>query len=111
MICKSEAIELVRGAPELVEVELPDGRLKRANRCAVCGANVWGAPSAFPNLRTLHPGGLDDTSWLNPVGHIWTRSAQPWVVLDPGTLQYERQPSNDELLALVQAWQQRPGAA
>ncbi len=108
MICESDAIKLERGSPELVEVELPDGRVKRANRCPSCQVSVWGSPRASPNLRTLHPGTLDDASWLAPIGHIWTRSAQPWVVIDPESLQFERQPTPEQMLELVRAWKQRP---
>ena len=107
MICEAEAIKIERGSPELIEIELSDGRVKRANRCPTCHVNLWGAPKVAANLRTLHPGTLDDTSWLVPIGHIWTRSAQPWVVLDPGSIQYEQQPTPEELLELVRAWKQR----
>jgi hypothetical protein len=55
---------------------------------------------------TLRPGGLDDTSWLQPIGHIWTRSAQPWVSIPEGTLNYEDQPQ--DYTALIQAWRERP---
>ena len=109
MICERDAIELERGSPELVELDLPDGRVKRANRCSRCLVNLWGTPKAIPNLLTLHPGTLDDTSWLAPIGHIWTRSAQPWVVLDPNLLQYEQQSTPEELLGLVRAWKSRAG--
>ena len=32
-----------------------------------------------PEISSVKAGSLDDTSWLRPVGHIWTRSRQPWV--------------------------------
>ena len=86
MLVPRDAIEVLRGEPELHETELPDGRRKRANRCPVCATNVWGAPHRFPQILNLHPGTLDDTSWLEPVGHIWTRSAQPWVTLSSNRL-------------------------
>jgi hypothetical protein len=40
--------------------------------------------------RPIKAGSFDDRSWLRPVGHIWTASAQPWfaapqgMVNDPG---------------------------
>ncbi|HME74058.1 MAG TPA: GFA family protein [Myxococcota bacterium] len=97
----------LQGQPELFEVELPDGRRKRANRCANCATNVWGSPLRFPQLLILHPGTLDDTSWLEPAGHIWTCSAQPWVRLPAESLCYEQQP--EDMMALVRAWKARSG--
>ncbi|MEX0272119.1 hypothetical protein AB3R30_23625 [Leptolyngbyaceae cyanobacterium UHCC 1019] len=40
----------------------------------------------------MKPGTLDDTSWLQPVGHVWTRSAQPWFTIPADTLQEKGQP-------------------
>ena len=39
-------------------------------------------------------GTLDDTSWIEPVGDIWTRSAQPWVALSDDRLRTEQQPAD-----------------
>jgi hypothetical protein len=100
-----DAIVLLQGRPELVEADLADGRKKRGNRCPVCATNVWGAPVRFPQLLNLHPGTLDDTRWLEPVGHIWTRSAQPWLRALLGGLCYEGQP--DDMLPLIRAWKAR----
>ena len=44
-------------------------------------------PSAFV------PDTLDDTSWLAPVAHFFTRSAQPWVQPAPGAQCFETQPN------------------
>lgn len=86
-------------------LRLPDGRERRARRCAACDTTLWGEPPAYPQLRNLQPGTLDDTSWLSPVGHIWTQSMQPWVVLAPDALRYEGQP--EDMLPLVRAWKAR----
>ncbi len=105
MLVPRDAIELLRGVPELHEVDLPDGRRKRANRCPICATNVWGAPHRFPQILNLHPGTLDDTSWLEPVGHIWTRSAQPWLRMPMDGLCYEQQP--EDMMPLIRAWKAR----
>jgi len=102
-----EAIEVLQGTPELREVDLVDGRRKRGFRCPRCDTQLWGAPQRVPQLLNLHPGSLDETSWLEPVGHIWTRSAQPWVRIPADTLRYERQP--EDVLPMVRAWKARSG--
>jgi hypothetical protein len=40
----------------------------------------------------VRSGTLDDTSWVEPVGDIWTKSAQPWVKF--GALTAEGQPKD-----------------
>ena len=37
----------------------------------------------------LRAGTLDDTSWLMPVAHMFTASAQPWIQPAPGAECYE----------------------
>jgi hypothetical protein len=49
----------------------------------VCnGAKPGTAPAG--TVFALRSGALDDTSWLRPTIHFWTRSAQPWVMLPEG---------------------------
>jgi hypothetical protein len=105
MIVRREALVVVAGEPERYSVELADGRLKEAHFCGRCSTRLWG-PSSVAGLAVLEPGSLDDTSWLVPVGHIWTRSAQPWVVIPNNELSFSEQPQGDSSLALVRAWKQ-----
>ena len=106
MYVARDAIKLLRGEPQLREFNLSDGRERRAFACAECGASLWGERRNLPELLNLQPGTLDDTSWFRPVGHIWTRSAQPWVTIPPEALRYEMQP--EDPLPLVRAWKSRP---
>ena len=38
-------------------------------------------------------GTLDDTSWLRPTRHVWTRSKQAWITLPEGDEVFETQPA------------------
>ena len=42
----------------------------------------------------VRAGTLDDTSWLRPTAHFWTRSAQPWVVVPEEDQRFETQPED-----------------
>jgi hypothetical protein len=106
MVVRRTALEIVRGRPSEYALELADGRTKQATFCPRCSTRLWG-PSRVPGLAVLEPGSLDDTSWLRPVGHIWTRSAQPWVRIPEDVLRFEQQPRDEESLALVRAWRAR----
>ena len=72
------------------------GRVKSRWVCADCGTWLFG--DARPGtqhpymIRVVRGGTLDDTSWLNPTTHFWTRSKQPWVVVPVGGKTYETQP-------------------
>ena len=105
LIVRRESLEPLSGELSLVPVAMPDGREKRAVRCAHCGTRVWGEPARVPQIRTLRPGTLDDPRAWEPYGNMWTASALPWVSLAPGP-RFERQP--EDLLAMVKAWQGRP---
>lgn len=106
------SVEVERGEPVLVHVAIPDdGADKYDRHCPECWSRLWSEPPKIPEIFVLRPGTLDDTSWLRPVGHIWTASAQPWVPIpEPSEdmLVYPREPDDG---ALVRAWQRyRKGA-
>lgn len=67
------------GEPKLWQVTADSGRQKICAFCPDCGSRIYHAFSGDPDVLSVKAGSLDDTSWLRPVGHIWTRSAQPWV--------------------------------
>jgi hypothetical protein len=76
--------------------------------CAGCGSRLYHLPSRAPALAIVKPGTLDDVSWLHPVGHIWTRSAQPWIAFPADAVLVDGQPP--DFRALEAAWRARAGA-
>lgn len=74
--------------------------------CPQCGTRIMHRGRGDDSGSSIRAGTLDDTSWLNPVGHIWTASAQKWVVLEG--LTYKHQPE-DGYAALCQAFKERFG--
>lgn len=106
MLVRSEAIELERGDLQESRVELEDGRVRMCSRCRHCFTALWGSSSA-DGFAVVEPGTLDDTSWFFPVGHIWTRSAQPWFPMPQESIRIEKQPTRDEVVELVRAWKNR----
>jgi hypothetical protein len=63
-------------------------------------------PERIPTMSIAKPGTLDDTTWLDPVGHIWTASAARWFTIPDDKVNYEAQPA--DLSRLIEAWAQRP---
>jgi hypothetical protein len=76
--------------------------------CGDCGTRLMHLPERNPQVTVIKPGTLDDTRWLAPVGHIWTRSAQPWFEIPQYLVKYEGQPP--DLSRLIEAWRVRQAA-
>jgi len=104
MIVRRDALAILRGEPVPYE-STAEGRTRRGRFCAACATRLWGEPSRLPQIRVLRPGTLDDTSWIVPVAHIWTRSRQPWVRLPEDAVAFDTQP--DDPMALVALWRER----
>ena len=49
--------------------------------CPDCGTRLYHSSSLGSDYWHLKPGALDDTSWLEPVAQVWTKSGQPWLKL------------------------------
>lgn len=105
MILSRTAVDLLQGDPQHYGVTLADGRQKHGTFCGTCATRLWSEPVEFPQVVNVVPGTLDDTTWLRPIAHIWTRSKQPWVVIPPGTLTFEGPPADP--MALINAWWDR----
>jgi hypothetical protein len=95
------AIEVTKGSAEAHTSATAEGRAQHLRMCGPCRTRLWSEPPKRPDVAILRGGTLDDTSWLQPVAHIWTRSAQPWFVFPKGMKTYEGQPASmDEVAAL-----------
>jgi hypothetical protein len=66
------------------------GRVTVRLVCPECGSWVCGTPRGG-EVR-VRGGTLDDTSWLRPNRHIWTRRKQAWVTFPEGEEVFDGQP-------------------
>ena len=104
MLVPRASLTITKGKPTYWERTARSGNVVGAAFCGVCGVRLYHEP-ANKAVLNVKPGTLDDTSWVSPVGHIWTARAQPWLagrlegVLYPG-----QQPNMD---ALIAAWRAR----
>ena len=95
------AFRLVQGQPKGVQRITGSGRVSTRWVCPECGVWVCTAPRPGSTVRNVRGGTLDDTSWLRPTAHIWTRSKQPWLALPEGDGNFETQPQGDPWWASV----------
>ena len=105
MWARRPAVEVTKGEAAVQNSLGADGSPRLARICAQCATRLWSEPPKHPNLAIVRPGTLDDTSWLKPVAHIWTRSAQPWFVFPPGAVRFEQHPP--DMRELVTLWNSR----
>ena len=77
--------------PRRLQRTADSGRVNIRLVCPECGSWICGMPRN--GLIRVRGGTLDDTSWLRPTRHIWTRRKQPWVKLPEGDEAFEGQPA------------------
>ncbi len=106
VVAKQSAIDWSGARPEPFGVELPDGRSKILRRCPRCMGPI-GSVERPDGLVSIDAGVFDDTSWIQPAGHIFTRSAQPWVRFADDVLQHAGPPSQADFVELVRIWRNR----
>ena len=99
------AFVITAGQPKSWSRTADSGRILDGDLCDVCGVRLAHHPRANDKVSIVKPGTLDDTSWLYPVGHIWTRSAQPWVQIPRDSVIHEGHPA--DLTPLMEAWRRR----
>lgn len=106
LLVRRASLSIESGQPAEYALVLPDGRRKRSQYCSRCHTRLF-CPSRTPELIIVEAATLDDTSWLWPVAHIWTRSAQAWIRLPDDTLQFAKQPEPGDMAAFVTTWSER----
>src|SRR5499427_7884025 len=73
--------------PRSLQRTADSGRVNTRLVCPECGSWVCGIPR--DGMVRVRAGTLDDTSWLRPTRHIWTRSKQPWITFAEGDETFE----------------------
>jgi hypothetical protein len=70
---------IVQGTPARFEWKADSGARRFGYFCGDCGSRLAHGQVPSSGVVSLRAGTLDDTSWIEPVGDIWTKSAQPGV--------------------------------
>jgi hypothetical protein len=86
-----DSFALLRGALRSYTRTSDSGRELGIAFCGDCGTRIFHEPRYREGVLNLKPGTLDDTSWLQPTHHFWTRSRQAWVELPEGVACFEMQ--------------------
>ena len=95
---------LTTGSPACWSRTSPSGVTVLSWFCRNCACRIYGERDGRPRVINIRAGSLDDTTWIASVGHLWTRSAQPWLHIEPDALAHETQP--EDFRAFIAAWKQ-----
>jgi hypothetical protein len=98
----AKGFHILQGEPKGWRHLSPKGVQVTSRFCGDCGGRLYGERATRPEIVNVRAGTLDDTSWMLPVAHLYSRSAQPWVEPAVNADCYETQPEN--LTAPMAAW-------
>lgn len=98
----TNGFRITRGEPKPWHHTSPSGVAVISWFCGDCGGRIYGERSGRPESMNIRAGTLDDTEWLKPIGHFYTRSAQAWVQPADGAECYEIGPPS--FLPLAEKW-------
>lgn len=105
MLVSKNQIEVIQGRPAQYDYVEKDGRHRLGVFCGKCATRLWGESPRVSGVFFLPPGTLDDTSWVEPAAHVWTRSAQPWVSIPDSVPAFAQEA--EDVSVLVSAWRDR----
>ena len=108
LIVATGDLEFVAGEELLKrwETQGEDGAPKPGYFCAHCGTRLYHGDLARDSQVSVKGGSLDRTDDLEPIAHIWLRSAQPWIEIDRQAVAcFDTEP--DDRMDLRQRWRAR----
>ena len=98
----TKGLRIVQGEPKAWRRRSPSGADVTSWFCADCGARLYGEREGRPETMNLRAGTLDDTTWLTPIAHMFTTSAQGWIQPAAGAECFEM--VTRDFVALAARW-------
>jgi hypothetical protein len=108
LVVARDAVVIIAGTPKQWRRVIEGTRAIGCVFCGECGVRLLHNPERNPQVSIVKPGTLDDTGWLEPVGHVWTRRAQSWFEIPDDGVNYDGQPPDQS--RLIEAWRARQAA-
>jgi hypothetical protein len=87
-ILPTEAFQLLAGQTKCFSDTAENGNRLLRHFCGDCGSPLFSQRENAPGVVVLKVGSLDDSSAMQVVMNIWTRSARPWMHIDPASAQH-----------------------
>jgi hypothetical protein len=88
LLIEADRVELLRGAPQPVDVPRDNGGKQRIYRCPTCQVALF-SEYGRPEVRFVRGGTFDQPSEVTPDVHIFTRSKLSWITLPDSVPAFE----------------------
>ncbi len=98
----TKGFRIAQGEPKPWWHISPSGANVASWFCGECGARLYGEREGRPQIMNLRAGTLDDATWLTPIAHMFTKSAQGWIQPVAGAECFEMAPG--DFAALAEKW-------
>ena len=82
-IVAASAVTFTSGTPKTYQDTAESGNTLLRHFCGGCGSPIYSQREKMPEMMVLKVGTLDDSSGMKLTTNIWTRSARPWMNIDP----------------------------
>ncbi len=101
----THSFKLTSGILKTWKTNADSGNEKVCNHCADCGTRIHHGSLDEDDVLSVKGGSLDDICQITPIAHIWTRSAQPWILwfISDETCHETQPDSFDDLIARFQS--------
>lgn len=88
------SFQFTKGEPRKTGWISDAGNKRYGMFCGDCGCRIAHGQTPSIGVLSLRAGTFDDTSWVSPSGHIWIRSAQPWMKFSDDAILCDEQPTD-----------------
>ncbi|MHA6289016.1 GFA family protein [Maricaulis sp. CAU 1757] len=102
MLVPRDGFRILKGGMAVFEIATDGKKTKMGQFCGHCGTRIANDTEGKPSL-SVKAGTLDAREDLRPVGHIWVKSAQSWMIFHADDLIYAEAP-DDGYFALMERW-------
>ena len=87
-VVPTDKFEITKGTPKVFGKVVDSGNTLQRAFCPECGSPIYSRRAHAPEMTVLKVGSLDAPVDLKVVMNIWTRSARPWMHIDPAIDQF-----------------------
>jgi hypothetical protein len=91
VVVDKDAFRLTCGEVRQFASTAESGRARKGVFCTKCGSRLYHEIEWRPGKVSIRGGTFDDTGWLRPQVHLWTKRKQPWVIIPDDVTKFETQ--------------------
>ena len=84
----ADAFAITQGTPKSYHDTADSGNILHRYFCGNCGSPLYSQRANAPGFVVVKVGSLDDSNTMKIAMNIWTKSARPWMHIDPALDQY-----------------------